>query len=81
MVRDDDGLGSGRRAVGVERTKGPIHTSLGQRPRCTSPQFQRAEGPTYGLVGRDESGFQPSTLGRFLPWGFAPGWYETGLRP
>ena len=36
--------------------------------------------PQY--YGFDESGFQPSMAWvGFIPWGDAPGWYETGLRP
>jgi hypothetical protein len=56
-----------------------IHTSLGQRPRIMAGMNGRAEGPIHKSLWRGLSALKQLT--RPFPWGSAPGWYISGLRP
>jgi hypothetical protein len=61
-----------------QRAEGPIHTSLGQRPRLEGIPIIR------GLKARPmvdyRAGFQPLHLCVPWSWGVAPGWYKARLQ-
>ena len=64
------------------RPNGPLHPSLGHRPRKHAPQPSgRAESPVHPFPAKTIGwAFSPQPLARPYPWADGPGWDEAALQ-